>query len=107
MFSKPPMDVILFHLCLLGILFCMARWPIFGRPRDPEREAPSDFGKHVDALGELLERTGDKNFASSRLLHYRQTSQTEALTPLQNKVGSTQADRQTKPASDPPDKTGA
>ncbi len=68
-----PTNWILLHLAIVGIIFCFARYPLFGRPREPEPESPSDFGKHIDALGELLERSGDETYALSRLSHYRRT----------------------------------
>ena len=67
-----PTNWILLHLAIVGILFCFARFPLFGRAREPEPESPADFGKHIDALGELLERSGDMAYAWSRVNHYRQ-----------------------------------
>ena len=55
-FHAWPTNWILLHLAAVGIVFCFARWPIFGRPREPAREAVADFGKHIDALAELLAR---------------------------------------------------
>ncbi len=72
LFGQRPLDVILFHVVALGIILCLARWPIFGRPVRPPRAGLSDFGKHVDALGALLERTGDRDFVEASLAHYRQ-----------------------------------
>jgi hypothetical protein len=70
--TKRPLDVILFHAALVGIVFCLSRWVIFGRPRIGQREATSDFGKHVDALGQLLQHTGDREYAARKLQHYHQ-----------------------------------
>ena len=72
-----PTNWILFHLAAVGILLCFSRWPIFGRPREPAREAASDFGKHIDALAELLARSGDRSQATSRVLHYQQITKSE------------------------------
>ncbi|MEK6246616.1 MAG: hypothetical protein N2C12_00455, partial [Planctomycetales bacterium] len=80
LFSKRPIDVILFHLAILGIVYCMSRWPIFGRPRIADSKSVSDFGKHVDALGELLEKTGDQQFARLRVEEYYQAQRTESST---------------------------
>jgi len=68
-----PLGCILMHLIVVGIIFMVSRFPIFGRPREPESEAVSDFGKHIDALGELLALTGDHHFATGRLAQYQQT----------------------------------
>jgi hypothetical protein len=62
-----PMNVILLQLALAGVMFCFARWPIFGRPRQGAAESTSDFGLHVEAVGRLLARTKDKQFALARL----------------------------------------
>ncbi|MDX1945502.1 MAG: DUF4350 domain-containing protein [Pirellulaceae bacterium] len=66
-----PLNAIVVHLTILGVIFCLARSPIFGRPRDLPPEPAADFGKHVSALGELLARSGDRNYAQSRLEQYR------------------------------------
>ena len=68
-----PTNWILLHMAAVGILFCFARWPIFGPPREPPGEPVSDFGKHVNALAELLSRSRDRSHAMSRLVHYQQT----------------------------------
>ncbi|NUQ63227.1 MAG: hypothetical protein HUU20_12175 [Pirellulales bacterium] len=79
-----PTDWILLHTAVVGILFCLARFPVFGRPREIRQDSPSDFGKHIDALGELLERSGDTAYAYSRLVHYRQVA---------SQVGSVDVDK--------------
>lgn len=73
-----PLNVILFHLTLLGIVFCIARWPIFGRPRDLPAESNADFGKHVTALGELLHKTKDTAYAQARLHQYQTQGKRES-----------------------------
>ena len=74
-FSMPPLGTFLSHLALLGILFCFVRWPIFGRPKTPPRQTGVDFGQHLGALANLLERTGDKNYAQLRLEQYQRSVQ--------------------------------
>ena len=69
-----PANWILMHMAAVGILFCFARWPIFGRPREPRREPVADFGKHIDALALLLARSRDRAHAMARVLHYQQTT---------------------------------
>lgn len=69
-----PTNWILVHFAIVGILFCFARYPIFGPPRQPKPEDRSDFGKHIEALGEMLQRSEDTTYAFARLLHYRQIS---------------------------------
>jgi hypothetical protein len=70
-----PLNAILLHLTVLGILLCLARSPIFGRPRELPGDSPADFGKHVAALGKLLAATKDRNYAHARLVQYRQIAE--------------------------------
>ncbi len=67
-----PMNAIVFHLMMLAIVFCLARSTIFGRARRLPIEAPTDFGKHISALGKLMQRTKDQAYAYARLQQYRQ-----------------------------------
>ena len=73
-----PLNAILFHATVLGILFCLARSPIFGRPQDLPPEPASDFGKHVDALGQLLARSRDPHYAQTRLQQYRELAKRDS-----------------------------
>jgi hypothetical protein len=88
LFTIWPISFIFVHFAALGIAYCIAVFPIFGRPRHLPSEARSDFGQHVAALGELLQRTKDTFFADARIRAY----QTHA------KRGSGQAHR--TPATD-------
>lgn len=67
LFKAWPVGAILLQFAVLGIIFCFARWPIFGRPQVPAMESTSDFGKHVDAVSRLLQRTKDRNYALEKL----------------------------------------
>jgi len=69
-----PTRWIFLHLAVVGIIFCVSRWPIFGLPRELPPDDTSDFGKHVRALGELLQRSRDRSYAMTRFLHYQQTT---------------------------------
>jgi len=71
-FAEPPLSYIFTHLALLAVAFVFCRWPIFGRPKEEPPPLSSDFGRHVEALGELLQLTGDQQFARSRWLAYWQ-----------------------------------
>jgi hypothetical protein len=79
-FNIWPTSWILLHLAIAGIMFCFSRWPIFGRPQDPRPASASDFGRHVEALGELFERTGDVDFANARLAHCQEMLHPEVAT---------------------------
>jgi hypothetical protein len=85
--SIDPWDRILLQLAALGIIFCFARWPIFGRPREEPPAPLSDFGEHVASLGELLSLAGNAELARARLQQYQQIQTpvskppTSSLTP--------------------------
>ncbi|MGV3609067.1 MAG: DUF4350 domain-containing protein [Planctomycetaceae bacterium] len=67
-----PINVITFHLILLGMFYCVSRSIMFGRPRDPPLENPADFGRHITALGELMQSTDNIAMAEQRISHYEQ-----------------------------------
>ena len=67
MFAAWPLGAILLHFGVLGVIFCFASWPIFGRPRPQPAEVLVDFGKHVAAVGELLRRSKDRDYALAQL----------------------------------------
>jgi hypothetical protein len=71
-FSLWPTNWILLHLVIAGVLFCFWRFPILGVPRSPAPRGRSDFGQHVAAMAELLQRTNDRAYAEARLAQYRQ-----------------------------------
>ncbi len=71
-FTVWPLNVILLHAMSLGILFCFAWWPIFGRPRRLRSPPRSDFRKHIAALGKLLRKQGDEEYARKQIDHYKQ-----------------------------------
>ena len=70
--TEYPYIWIFVHFAVAGVLYCFACWPIFGVPHELPRPAVSDFGKHIQAMAELLRRSRDRAFARSRLLTYRQ-----------------------------------
>jgi hypothetical protein len=70
-----PLNALLLHLTVLGIVVCLARAPIFGRARELPADSPVDFGKHVAALGKLLAQAGDRNYAQARIAQYRQLAE--------------------------------
>lgn len=74
LFTIWPVSFIFIHFAALGIAYCIARFPIFGRPHHLPSGGRSDFGQHVAALGELLARTKDTFFAESRIRTYQAQS---------------------------------
>jgi len=100
LFSAWPLGPILLQLAVMGIIFCFARWPIFGRPQQPAAESLSDFGKHVDAVGRLLARTRKREFAVQQVPQAQQSpSPSATLTPVQPFSPTTPSS--TPPASAP------
>ncbi|MDZ4779762.1 MAG: hypothetical protein SGJ19_05880, partial [Planctomycetia bacterium] len=70
--ARPPLNSIVFHAILIGLIFAFVRLPIFGVPKTLATAALADFGRHVTALGELLMLTKDRQYAVGRVLHYQQ-----------------------------------
>lgn len=68
-----PVGLILMHAVLVGLIACFVKFPIFGRPRESLHEGVGDFARHIDALGRLLERNGDEDYARDLLREYQRT----------------------------------
>jgi hypothetical protein len=83
-----PWNHVFLHLAALGIIFCFARLPIFGRPRPLPTPPASDFGQHVEAVGDMLAKTGDSSYAAARLLHYQQSLRHESASSPTKTTGS-------------------
>ncbi len=81
--EKAPFDWILLHAAVLGIIFSFVRFPIFGVPRDAPPVGLSDFGKHVAALGELLQKSKARAFATARWRYYQEHVQDAASRKLE------------------------
>ena len=67
-----PIAPIALHFIALGIVACFCLFPTFGRPREGESESTSDFGKHIDALGKLMEQTNETAYAANRMRYYHE-----------------------------------
>lgn len=67
-----PIGPILMHFVVLGLVYLASRLSIFGRPNELPHEPASDFGQHIEALGKLLERTRNGQYAKQRLEDYRE-----------------------------------
>ncbi len=72
--SVPPFNWIIPHLIFFGILYCFCYFPIFGRPRQLPPANVSEFKTHIEAVGQMLEQTKDRQFARNAIQHYRQIS---------------------------------
>ncbi|QDS89798.1 hypothetical protein EC9_39980 [Rosistilla ulvae] len=65
-----PLSMTTMHVVLLGFIAILALLPIFGRPRRLPPPATGDFGEHVSAVAELLQRSGDTDYARQRISEY-------------------------------------
>lgn len=72
LFAVWPIGAVLAQVAVLGIVFALARWPIFGLPRRLEQPSLTDFGRHVQALARLLATTRDRAYAYAQLKTYFQ-----------------------------------
>lgn len=70
-FTVWPLNAMVLHFVVLGMLILASRWTVFGRPRQLPRPPVSDFGRHVDALGDLLAKTQNQAYAQTRLAEHR------------------------------------
>ena len=71
-FNSWPTNWILLHLAVLGIVFCFSRWPIFGLAHEKPSVSEADFGRHIDALAEMLERSHDTSYAMERVVNFKE-----------------------------------
>lgn len=70
-----PLNLILLQLVALGLVAVLAQAPQFGRPRELPAPPLADFGRHVAAMGVLLARSRDRQYAAQRLAQYRQMAE--------------------------------
>lgn len=80
----------IFGQTLLAIvLFCWWKLPIFGRPRMSVNAEAARFGKHVEALGALLQRTRDEPFARQLLRDWHRAENRRSSDKSTNKDAGT------------------
>lgn len=65
-----PFPVAILHVLAFAVLFCFARYPVFGRPKDMEFKPRNDFGLHLEEIGRLLRQSNRTEFARARVKHY-------------------------------------
>lgn len=68
-----PFCWVLLSALVVASLFVMSKAIPFGPQRRLEDTPVADFGRHLEALGGLLAKTGDREFAIRQLVLYRQT----------------------------------
>ncbi len=72
--AQPPMRYIVPHFLFWGVLYCFVFYPIFGRPKKVKFHPAKSFGSHVKAVGEVMRRSGDRDWARERIEEYNQRS---------------------------------
>lgn len=65
-----PLNILMAHLAFLGIVLCVALFPILGRPQNLKAANLSDFGQHAEAMGRLLQATRDLPYALQLVRDY-------------------------------------
>lgn len=74
-----PLNLVGLQLAWWLIVLCFALYPIFGRAKRLPMARTSDFKKHIDSVGDLLEATDDHAYAQLRLQQYQQVMKGEAV----------------------------
>ncbi|RCS52802.1 hypothetical protein DTL42_08180 [Bremerella cremea] len=77
--SKWPLNLVGLQMAWWMIVLCFALYPIFGRPKQLPAAETSDFKKHIDSVGDLLEATDDHAYAQLRLQQYQQIMKGDAV----------------------------
>ena len=67
-----PIGAVLLHFVVFGTVLLVSLMAIFGRPGELPRVPVSDFGHHIEALGDLLARTQNHRYAEGRLRDYQE-----------------------------------
>lgn len=65
-----PVNLLVAHLALLGLVALFCLWPIFGRPAELPALSTQSFSQHIKALGILLQKTGDQFYARTTIADY-------------------------------------
>lgn len=65
-----PVNLLTAHLVFLGLVALLYLWPIFGRPAELPTPSTQNFSQHINALGSLLQKTGDEFYARTTIADY-------------------------------------
>ena len=74
--TKQPLRYIVPNILFCSMLFCFVYFPIFGRARKIKPLQSSNFRDHVEALGQLIKRTGCDTEAHSWIEIYKRRKNT-------------------------------
>ncbi len=76
-----PLSLIAIQSLFLGSIALLAMLPIFGRPQKLPSPSTTDFGKHIEALGDLLAQSRDRNYALQRIADYFREVRRDSASP--------------------------
>lgn len=79
-----PLNVVAIHAAFLGIATMIAYFPIFGRPKRLRKTSTADFGMHVEAIGNLMQKSGDKAYAIDQIADYFRNVRGDLVSPWAN-----------------------
>ena len=65
-----PISLVTIHAAILGVVFCMIIFPLFGRPKKLATKSTGNFGDHLDAVASLLKKTNDARYARKKISDY-------------------------------------
>lgn len=65
-----PFPIAVLHVLALAVVFCFARFPVFGRAKKIRFQPRNDFGLHLEEIGRLLRRSRQEDFARQTIQHY-------------------------------------
>lgn len=77
--SKWPLNLVGLQMAWWLIVLCFALYPIFGRAKKLPSAETSDFKKHIDSVGDLLQATDDHGYAQLRVQQYHQAMKGDAV----------------------------
>jgi hypothetical protein len=92
-----PLSLLSMHGLFVGFIAILALWPIFGRPQRLPYPSNADFGKHIEALGDLLYRSRDREYALQRIAEYFREVRRDSSSPWSEHIVDL------PPPSNPPD----
>ncbi len=88
MLTTWPLNVVTIHAAFLGIVAIIAAFPIFGRPKKLPRTSTADFGLHVEAVGQLMQTSGDTDYAKKQIADYFRMVRGDTTSPWASTVAS-------------------
>jgi hypothetical protein len=69
--GQPPLNYIVPHFLVLGVIYCFVWFPIFGRARRLPSDSNSNFGLHIESVGRSLANSGQEDEARRIIDRYR------------------------------------